>query len=125
MAYTYQKYLCPTQGLTSLTNMQIYNITFIVEPNIEKDWATHVDKELLPEVAKNVQQIDFLRVEFVDGVAPIKGTTFSMQFYCAEPEHLRWVKEIGHQLVMQKLYRVFPQDLVAFASRLEFLKSYA
>ena len=52
--------------------MQIYNITFIVEPNIEKDWATHVDKELLPEIAKNVQQIDLLRVEFVDWVEPIK-----------------------------------------------------
>jgi hypothetical protein len=25
---------------------------------------------------------------------------------------------------LQKLYRVFPQDWVAFASRLEFLKSY-
>ena len=125
MAYTYQKHLCPTLGLTSSTDMQIYNITFIVEPNIEKDWATHVDKELLPEIAKNVQQIDLLRVEFVDGVEQIKGTTFSMQFYCAEPEHLRWVKEIGHQLVLQKLYRVFPQDWVAFASRLEFLKSYA
>ena len=47
-----------------------------------------------------------------------------MQFYCPEPEHLRWVKEIGHQLVLQKLHRVFPQDWVAFASRLEFLKSY-
>lgn len=124
MEYIYQKYLYPTLGLTSSTDMQIYNITFIVEPNIEKDWATHVDKELLPEIAKNVQQIDLLRVEFVDVVEPIKGTTFSMQFYCPEPEHLRWVKEIGHQLVLQKLYRVFPQDWVAFASRLEFLKSY-
>jgi hypothetical protein len=48
-----------------------------------------------------------------------------MQFYCAEPEHLNWVKEIGHPLVMQKLYRLFPKDWVAFASKLEFLKSYA
>ena len=62
MAYIYQKYLYPILGLTSSTDMQIYNITFIVEPNIEKDWATHVDKELLPEIAKNVQQIDLLRV---------------------------------------------------------------
>ena len=124
MAYTYQKHLYPTRVLTSSIDMQIYNITFIVEPNIEKDWATHVDKELLPEIAKNVQQIDLLRVEFVDGVEQIKGTTFSMQFYCAEPEHLRWVNEIGHQLVLQKLYRIFPHDWVAFASHLEFLKSY-
>ena len=113
-----------TLDLTSSTEMKIYNITFIVEPKIEKNWATHVDKELLPEIAKNVQQIDLLRVEFVDGVEPINGTTFSMQFYCAEPEHLRWVNEIGHQLVLQKLYRVFPHDWVAFASHLEFLKSY-
>lgn len=124
MAYTYQKHLFPTLDLTSSTEMRIYNITFIVEPIIEKNWATHVDKELLPEIAKNVQQIDLLRVEFVDGVEPINGTTFSMQFYCAEPEHLRWVNEIGHQLVLQKLYRVFPHDWVAFASHLEFLKSY-
>ena len=105
--------------------MQIYNVTFIVEPAIEKEWATYVDKELLPEVAKNVQQIDLLRVEFIEGIAPVEGTTFSMQFYCAEPEHLNWVKEIGHPLVMQKLYRLFPKDWVAFASKLEFLKSYA
>ena len=124
MAYTYQKHLFPTLDLTSSTKMQIYNITFIVEPKIEKNWATHVDKEILPEIAKNVQQIDLLRVEFVDGVEPVNGTTFSMQFYCAEPEHLRWVNEIGHQLVLQKLYRVFPHDWVAFASHLEFLKSY-
>ncbi len=124
MAYTYQKHLFLTLDLTSSTEMQIYNITFIVEPKIEKNWATHVDKELLPEIAKNVQQIDLLRVEFVDGVEPVNGTTFSMQFYCAEPEHLRWVNEIGHQLVLQKLYRVFPHDWVAFASHLEFLKSY-
>ncbi len=105
--------------------MQIYNITFIVEPNIEQDWATHVDKELLPEIAKNVQQIDLLRVELEEGIEPIEGSTFSMQFYCAEHEHLAWVKQIGHQLVMQRLYRVFPKDWVAFASRLEFLKSYS
>ncbi len=105
--------------------MQIYNVTFIVEPAIEKEWATYVDKELLPEVAKHVQQIDLLRVEFIEGFAPVEGTTFSMQFYCAEPEHLNWVKEIGHPLVMQKLYRLFPKNWVAFASKLEFLKSYA
>lgn len=105
--------------------MQIYNITFIVETHIEKDWATYVDKELLPDVAKNVQQIDLLRVEFIEGVAPVEGTTFSMQFYCAEPEHLRWVKEIGNPLILQKLIRQFPKDWVAFASKLEFLKSYS
>ena len=105
--------------------MKIYNITFIVEPTIEQEWATYVDKELLPELAKSVQQIDLLRVEFEDGIEPMTGATFSMQFYCAEPEHLTWVKEIGHQLAVQKLYRVFPKDWVAFASRLEFLKSYS
>lgn len=105
--------------------MQIYNITFIVEPIIEKDWATYVDKELLPELAQSVQQIDLLRVEFEDGVEGVTGTTFSIQFYCAEPEHLTWVKDIGHSLAMQKLYRIFPKDWVAFASRLEFLKSYS
>ena len=57
MAYTSQKHLCPTLVLTSSIDMQIYNITFIVEPNIEKDWATHVDKELLPEIAKNLSLI--------------------------------------------------------------------
>ncbi|MDG1822181.1 MAG: DUF4286 family protein [Flavobacteriaceae bacterium] len=105
--------------------MQIYNITFIVEPSIEQAWATHVDKELLPELAKNVQQIDLLRVELEEGIEPIDGSTFSMQFYCREAEQLTWVKEIGHPLVLQKLYRVFPKDWVAFASRLEFLKTYS
>ena len=81
MAYTYQKHLCPTLGLTSSTDMQIYNITFIVEPNIEKDWATHVDKELLPEIAKNVQQIDLLRVEFVDGVNSFEVLVTTMNWY--------------------------------------------
>ena len=32
--------------------MQIYNITFIVESVIEQEWATYVDKELLPQISK-------------------------------------------------------------------------
>ena len=47
-----------------------------------------------------------------------------MQFYCVKSEHLEWIKNIGHQLVMQKLIRKFPKDWVAFATKLEFLKSY-
>ena len=104
--------------------MKIYNITFIVESVIEQKWATYVDKELLPQISKNVHQIDLLKVEYIEGIQAVKGSTFSMQFYCIKPEHLEWIKNIGHQLVMQKLIRKFPKNWVAFATKLEFLKSY-
>ena len=36
--------------------MNIYNITFIVEKDIEKDWVEYIDMVILPEIGKNVHQ---------------------------------------------------------------------
>ena len=104
--------------------MNIYNVTFIVENEIEKDWVAYIDSEILPELAKNVHQVDLLKVTFEDGVNNVKGTTFSLQFYCKDNDMINWIKEIGHQILLQKLYRKFPKNWVAFASKLEFIKSY-
>ncbi len=104
--------------------MNIYNVTFIVENEIEKDWVAYIDSEILPELGKNVYQVDLLKVTFEDGVNNVKGTTFSLQFYCKDNDMINWVKEIGHQILLQKLYRKFPKNWVAFASKLEFIKSY-
>ena len=104
--------------------MHIYNITFIVEKDIEKSWIEHIDMVLLPEISNNVHQVDLLKVTFEDGVNNVKGTTFSLQFYCKDNDMINWVKEIGHQILLQKLYRKFPKNWVAFASKLEFIKSY-
>ena len=104
--------------------MNIYNVTFIVENEIEKDWVAYIDSEILPELGKNVYQVDLLKVTFEQGVNNVQGTTFSLQFYCKDNEMINWVKEIGHQILLQKLYRKFPKNWVAFASKLEFIKSY-
>ena len=34
--------------------MHIYNITFIVEKEIEKSWIEHIDMVLLPEISNNM-----------------------------------------------------------------------
>ena len=99
-------------------------MTFIVENEIEKDWVAYIDSEILPELGKNVYQVDLLKVTFEEGVNNVQGTTFSLQFYCKDNEMINWVKEIGHQILLQKLYRKFPKNWVAFASKLEFIKSY-
>ena len=104
--------------------MNIYNVTFIVENEIEKDWVEYIDREVLPDLGKNVHQVDLLKVTFEDGVNNVKGTTFSLQFYCKDKDMINWVKEIGHQILLQKLYRKFPKNWVAFASKLDFIKSY-
>ena len=104
--------------------MNIYNVTFIVENEIEKDWVEYIDREILPDLGKNVHQVDLLKVTFEDGVNNVKGTTFSLQFYCKDNDMINWVKEIGQQILLQKLYRKFPKNWVAFASKLEFIKSY-
>ena len=64
--------------------MNIYNITFIVEAEIEKEWIEYVDREILPELGKNVHQVDLLKVTFEEGMDNVKGTTFSVQFYCKD-----------------------------------------
>ena len=48
--------------------MNIYNVTFIVENEIEKDWVAYIDSEILPELGKNVHQVDLLKVTFDEGV---------------------------------------------------------
>ena len=104
--------------------MNIYNVTFIVENEIEKDWAEYLDREVLPGLGKNVHQIDLLKVTFEEGTNNVKGTTFTVQFYCIDNEMIKWVKEIGHQILLQKLHRKFTKHWVAFASKLQFIKSY-
>ena len=104
--------------------MHIYNITFIVEEEIEKKWIEHVDMVLLPEISKNVNQVDLLKVNFEESPNNMRGTTFTVQFYCSDENMISWVKEIGHQMLLQRLYRKFPKNWVAFASRLNFIKSY-
>ena len=104
--------------------MNIYNITFIVEDEIERDWVEFVDREVLPELGKNVHQVDLLKVKFEEGMDNVKGTTFSVQFYCKDKDMINWVRDIGHQMLLQKLHRKFSKNWLAFASTLEFIKSY-
>ena len=104
--------------------MNIYNVTFIVENEIEKDWVAYIDSEILPELGKNVHQVDLLKVTFEENPTNLQGSTFTVQFYCSDESMINWVKEIGHQMLFQKLYRKFPKNWVAFASRLDFIKSY-
>ena len=84
--------------------MHIYNITFIVEKEIEKNWIEHIDMVLLPEISNNVHQIDLLKVTFEENPTNIQGSTFTVQFYCSDESMINWVKEIGHQMLLQKLY---------------------
>ena len=104
--------------------MNIYNVTFIVENEIEKDWVEYIDREILTDLGKNVHQVDLLKVTFEENPTNLQGSTFTVQFYCSDESMINWVKEIGHQMLLQKLYRKFPKNWVAFASRLDFIKSY-
>ena len=79
--------------------MNIYNITFIVENEIEKDWVEYIDREILPDLGKNVHQVDLLKVTFEEGINNVQGTTFSLQFYCKDNDMIHWVQEIGHQIL--------------------------
>ena len=54
----------------------------------------------------------------------LQGSTLTVQFYCSDESMINWVKEIGHLMLLQKLYRKIPKNWVAFASRLDFIKSY-
>ncbi len=104
--------------------MHIYNITFIVNKGIEKDWVEHIDRFILPEIRKYVYQIDLLKVGFQEGLKNVKGESFSVQIYCNDIETVKWVKDIGSQMILQKLHRRFKKDWTAFASTLEFVKTY-
>ena len=104
--------------------MHIYNITFIVEEEIEKNLIEHVDMVLLPEISKNVNQVDLLKLTFEQNPTNMKGATFTVQFYCSDESMISWVKEIGHQMLLQRLHRKFPKNWVSFSSRLDFIKSY-
>ena len=104
--------------------MHIYNITFIVNDEIEKDWVEHIDRFVLPEIRKNVYQIDLLKIGFQEGLKNVKGKSFSVQIYCNDIDMVKWVKDIGSQMILQKLQRRFKKDWTAFASTLEFVKTY-
>ena len=58
--------------------MNIYNITFIVEKEIEKDWVEYIDMVILPEIGKNVHQVDLLKVTFVEGIDTVSYTHLTL-----------------------------------------------
>ena len=59
-----------------------------------------------------------------EGLKNVKGESFSVQIYCNDIDMVKWVKDIGSQMILQKLQRRFKKDWTAFASTLEFVKTY-
>ena len=55
--------------------MHIYNITFIVEKDIEKSWIEHIDMVLLPEISNNVMGWIYFKLDDFD----LKVFEFSKQ----------------------------------------------
>ena len=109
MAYTYQKHLCPTLVFDIINwyadlQHHLYRWNLI----LKKIGATHVDKDLLPEIAKKRTTNRPCCVSSLwMGLNKSREPRLACSSIVQSPKHLRWVKEIGHQLVLQKNYIMY------------------
>ena len=92
--------------------MHILNITFSVDPSVEGDFVSFVQKQL---IAKLDQNCSLLRIHSDANTHP----TFGLQIEFDSSSAVRDFKNIGLESIYQQLHTPFPNKWVSFATELE------
>ena len=64
---------------------------------------------LLPEISNNVHQTIYSKLHLRKTLPIYKAQHLQFNFTAQTRVMINWVKEIGHQMLLQKLYRKFPK----------------
>ena len=97
--------------------MYIYNITFNVEPEIEKEWLDYIKQQFIPKMLKsgllNKSITSKIKVD------EAQGTSYSIQFMADNQEKLKtFIKEELYP-ILNELHLKFSPKMVYFATELD------
>ncbi len=97
--------------------MYIYNITFNVDKEIEKDWLKYIKENFIPAMLKSGLLHTALTSKIM--VDETQGNSYSIQFSANNKEDLeRFIQEELYPLLNQ-LHLKFSPKMVYFATKLD------
>jgi hypothetical protein len=97
--------------------MLIYNVTTIIEPDIQQDYLDYMKNEHMPEVMATAKFINCNLFQLTEPVN--EGLTYCAQYVANTQEDLEDYRQ-NHSPALQAKFQIkFPAKVVAFRSILE------
>jgi hypothetical protein len=97
--------------------MLIYNVTTIIEPDIQQDYLEYMKNEHMPEVMATAKFIDCSLFQLTEPVN--EGLTYCAQYVANSQVELDDYRQ-NHSPALQAKFQIkFPSKVVAFRSILE------
>ncbi len=97
--------------------MYIYNITFNVDKEIEKDWLDFVKNTFIPKMLKSGLLTGATTSKIM--VDEAQGISYSIQFFSDNKENLKTFIEKELYPILNELHLKFAPKMVYFATELD------
>ncbi len=97
--------------------MYIYNITFHVSKEIEKEWLEYIKKTFIPAMLKSGLLESSLTSKVVTDDP--NGTSYSIQFKTKDKETLAHFIQTELEPIVNKIIQKFSPEMVYFATELD------
>lgn len=97
--------------------MYIYNITFNIEPEIEKEWLNYIKEQFIPKMLKSGLLNKSITSKIQ--VDEAQGNSYSIQFMTDNQDKLKtFIKEELYP-ILNELHLKFSPKMVYFATELD------
>ncbi len=97
--------------------MYIYNITFNVDKEIEKEWLQYIKEVFIPQMLRSGLLRSALTSKIM--VDEIQGISYSIQFAAGNKKDLKKFISEELQPILHKLHTKFSPKMVYFATELD------
>jgi len=101
--------------------MYIYNITFHVSKEIEKEWLDYIKKTFIPQMLKSGLLESSLTSKVV--TEDMEGTSYSIQFKTKNKEVLDRFIQNELEPILDKINQKFSPKMVYFATELDVINT--
>lgn len=108
-----------TGHIPYLRSMILYNITFLINEDIDAEFAAWIQYDFLPKVANEgiFKGQSFLKV--LD--SPNEGTTYSLQMMSASDQGIETFKSSLFKLIQEKMAQHWEGQLYMFESKMKYI----
>lgn len=103
--------------------MIIFNITYIVEKDIQEEWLTWFEQYLIKKLMKK-GGFKSARFSKVLSHPQPDATNYSIQFFSENKEDFHFFLKNEYSKFLADLNQKFQQKVIAFATEMEYLKDY-
>ncbi len=97
--------------------MYIYNITFVIEKSIEKEWLKYIRQVFIPKIISSKIITSYLLSRVINNEIP--ESSFSIQFETDSKQSLDIFLKNEMPEIISKIHQKFSPRMLYFATELE------